>query len=194
MLFRSKENQTSLDEPILRKLCWVFFGQYPDIQAHGESYDWLYKNVMNADETISIRPFLDLLELSIDEFLNDFYKDKANVILPEKYYTFKPVRHKAVERHFNDLVSEKGNEALGNIFDFIDKNDDYQYYQLYRSELYSLLDKVIQKHSLKEDQDELENLLIINGILKQIGNQKYNFAFLYKYRLGLKNRRKGKRR
>ena len=189
-----KENQTSLDEPILRKLCWVFFGQYPDIQAHGESYDWLYKNVMNADETISIRPFLDLLELSIDEFLNDFYKDKANVILPEKYYTFKPVRHKAVERHFNDLVSEKGNEALGNIFDFIDKNDDYQYYQLYRSELYSLLDKVIQKHSLKEDQDELENLLIINGILKQIGNQKYNFAFLYKYRLGLKNRRKGKRR
>ena len=52
----------------------------------------------------------------------------------------------------------------------------------------------IQKHSLKEDQDELENLLIINGILKQIGNQKYNFAFLYKYRLGLKNRRKGKRR
>ena len=60
----------------------MFFGQYPDIQAHGESYDWLYKNVMNADETISIRPFLDLLELSIDEFLNDFYKDKANVILP----------------------------------------------------------------------------------------------------------------
>lgn len=65
---------------------------------------------------------------------------------------------------------------------------------MYRSELYSLLDKVIQKHSLKEDQDELENLLIINGILKQIGNQKYNFAFLYKYRLGLKNRRKGKKR
>lgn len=189
-----KENQTSLDEPILRKLCWVFFGQYPDIQAHGESYDWLYKNVMNADETISIRPFLDLLELSIDEFLNDFDKDKLKVILPEKYYTYKPVRHKAVERHFKDLVSEKGNEALEYIFDFIDKNEDYQYYQLYRSELYSLLDKVIQKHSLKEDQDELENLLIINGILKQIGNQKYNFAFLYKYRLGLKNRRKGKKR
>lgn len=189
-----KENQTSLDEPILRKLCWAFFGQYPDIQAHGESYDWLYKNVMNADETISIRPFLDLLELSIDEFLNDFDKDKIKVILPEKYYTYKPVRHKAVERHFKDLVSEKGNEALEYIFDFIDKNEDYQYYQLYRSELYSLLDKVIQKHSLKEDQDELENLLIINGILKQIGNQKYNFAFLYKYRLGLKNRRKGKRK
>src|SRR5690606_32156018 len=53
--------QYQYDELTLRKLCWVFFGQYPDIKAHGESYDWLYKNVMNADETISVRPFLDLL-------------------------------------------------------------------------------------------------------------------------------------
>jgi cellulose biosynthesis protein BcsQ len=186
------EKQNQFEEPILRKLCWVFFGQYPDIKAHGESYDWLYKNVMNADETLSIRPFLDLIELSIDDYNQAPYKD-SSYILPKRYYTFSENRKNCTNRHFDDLVKDKGNEALEYIFDFIDKNEQYQFYELYSNELYSLLSEVIQKHLLLLNQDELENLLIINGIIKQIGNQKYSFAFLYKYRLGLKNRYKRKR-
>ncbi|AZA54081.1 KGGVGR-motif variant AAA ATPase [Chryseobacterium sp. G0201] len=185
----TNEKQHQFDENILRKLCWVFFGQYPDIKAHGESYDWLYKNVMNADETISIRPFLDLLSLSIKEYTKDYYKDSSSV-LPEKYYTAKPVRSEAVKSHFEDLITEKGNENLEYIFEFIDKNEEYQYYQLMRNDLYDLLNNVISKYNLDTTIEDLEDLLIINGIIKQIGNFKYSFAFLYKYRLGLKSRKR----
>lgn len=185
----TNDKQYQFDENILRKLCWVFFGQYPDIKAHGESYDWLYKNVMNADETISIRPFLDLLNLSIKEYVKDYYKD-SSAVLPEKYYTSKPVRSEAVKSHFEDLITEKGNENLEYIFEFIDKNEEYQYYQLMRNDLYDLLNKVISKYNLNNSIEELEDLLIINGIIKQIGNFKYSFAFLYKYRLGLKSRKR----
>ncbi|MDR6158075.1 MinD-like ATPase involved in chromosome partitioning or flagellar assembly [Chryseobacterium sp. SLBN-27] len=190
-----QEKQNDFEEPILRKLCWVFFGQYPDKPAHGESYDWLYKNVMNADETISIRPFLDLIKISIDNFIKapEQFKD-SSVILPKRYYTYNQTRKDAVIRHFDDLVVEKGNEPLRNIFDFIDKNTQYQFYELFRNELVSLLESVIKKDSLKETVDELEDLLIITGIIKQVTNQKYSFAFLYKYRLGLKSRKVGRRK
>lgn len=179
--------QTQFEEAILRKLCWVFFGQYPDRKAFGESYDWLYKNIMNADETISVRPFLDLLRLSIEQFQKDYFKDNS-AILPSKYYTAQAVRRDAVTQHFQDLVTEKGNESLQYIFDYIDNNEDYQFYQLTRVELHELLGKVIKKHSLEESIEDLEKILDINGILRRYSNSNYNFAFLYKYRLGLKNR------
>jgi len=181
--------QTQFEEAILRKLCWVFFGQFPDRKAFGESYDWLYKNIMNADETISVRPFLDLLRLSIELFQKDYYKD-SSAILPSKYYTAQSVRRDAVTQHFQDLVTEKGNESLQHIFDYIDNNEDYQFYQLTRVELYELLGKVIKKHNLEESVEDLEKILDINGILRRYSNSNYNFAFLYKYRLGLKNRDK----
>jgi len=185
----SNEKQNQFEEAILRKLCWVFFGQYPDKKAFGESYDWLYKNIMNADETISVRPFLDLLRLSIELFRKEFYKDRS-AILPSRYYTAQSVRRDAVTQHFQDLVTEKGNESLQHIFDYIDNNEDYQFYQLTRIELYELLGKVIKKHDLAESVEYLENILEINGILRRYSNSNYNFAFLYKYRLGLKNRQK----
>ncbi|SFI86011.1 KGGVGR-motif variant AAA ATPase [Myroides guanonis] len=189
----SNEKQYQFEEVILRKLCWVFFGQYPNIiKAHGESYDWLYKNVMNADETISIRPFLDLLSLSIKEYFADYNKESSSFpsVLPAKYYTAKTVRSEAVKNHFSDLITEKGNEDLEHVFDFIDKNEEFQYYQLPRENFNRLLNNVISKHSLDCTTEELEELLKINGIVKQIGNFQYSFAFLYKYRLGLKNRKK----
>lgn len=186
-----KEKQVNEEEYILRRLCWVFFGQYPDIKAHGESYDWLYKNVMNADETISLRPFIDLISLSVGEYEKDIDKDKS-AVLPKTYYTRKGVRTDAVKNHFNDLAKDKGNESLLNIFDYLDKNQEYQFYELPRKVFYELLQKVILQYKLTETTDELVDLLIINGIIKEIGNFKYQFAFLYKYRLGLRNWNKGR--
>jgi hypothetical protein len=187
----SNDKQYQFDSLILRKLCWVFFGQYPNvIKAHGESYDWLYKNLMNADETISLRPFLDLLDLSISKYENDNEEEKdLSAILAAKYYTAKSVRSKAVENHFTDLITEKGNENLKHVFDFIDKNEDYQFYQLTRSEFYEMLAKVIKQKNLDCTVEELEKNLKITGIVKQVGNFQYSFAFLYKYRLGLRNRK-----
>ncbi len=189
--------QINQDEYVLRRLCWVFFGQYPDYKAHGESYDWLYKNVMNADETISLRPFIDLLKLSIEEYKVDYENIEFSPILPSKYYTAKSVRGKAVDNHFNDLIKEKGNENLEKIFEFIHNNHQYKYYESLQRDFYDLLNDYRNQYNIIESIKELEELLIINGIIRKTpvgGNTKYSFAFLYKYRLGLGNRRKNRKR
>ena len=193
----NSSKQINQDEYILRRLCWVFFGQYPDYKAHGESYDWLYKNVMNADETISLRPFIDLLKLSIEEFKKDYNNSVFSPILPSKYYTAKDVRGEAVDNHFNDLIKEKGNENLEKIFEYIHDNHQYKYYESLQRDFYELLNNVKNEYRLLETIKDLEELLIINGIIRKTpvgGNTKYSFAFLYKYRLGLGNRRKNRNR
>ena len=191
------KKQINQDEYVLRRLCWIFFGQYPDYKAHGESYDWLYKNVMNADETISLRPFIDLLKLSIEAFKKDYTNDDFSAILPSKYYTAKSVRSGAVDNHFNDLIREKGNENLEKIFIYIDGNHQYKYYESLQRDFYELLNNVKNEYNLSESILELEELLIINGIIRKTpvgGNTKYSFAFLYKYRLGLGNRMKNRKK
>lgn len=196
----NSDKQTQFEEPILRKLCWVFFGQYPDIKAHGESYDWLYKNVMNADgKTINIRPFIELLKLSIERFINDNNKFKVieKGILAYVYYTNREVRTNCVSKHFDDLVGENGNTPLKNIFEYIKGNRDFQFFEFLQKDFYQLLSNVKTEYNLNESIKDLENLLEINGIIRitPVGNNiKYSFAFLYKYYLGLGNRRKGKRR
>lgn len=178
----------------------MFFGQYPDIKAHGESYDWLYKNVMNADgKTINIRPFIELLKLSIERFINDNNKFKVieKGILAYVYYTNREVRTNCVSKHFDDLVGENGNTPLKNIFEYIKGNRDFQFFEFLQKDFYQLLSNVKTEYNLNESIKDLENLLEINGIIRitPVGNNiKYSFAFLYKYYLGLGNRRKGKRR
>lgn len=193
------DKQTEFEEPVLRKLCWVFFGQYPDIKAHGESYDWLYKNVMNADQTISIRPFIELLKLAIERFINDNNKFQVieKGVLAYVYYTNREVRTNCVSKHFDDLAGENGNTPLKNIFEYIKGNRDFQFFEFLQREFHELLNNVKKEYNLNESIKDLENLLEINGIIKitPVGNNiKYSFAFLYKYYLGLGNRRKGKRR
>lgn len=191
------ENQYPTDEFILRKLSETFFGKFAENPVHGESYDWLYKNLMNANDTISIRPFIDLMEFAIRKAnsLDTSFKP----ILPPFYYTSGEARKNAAIRHLEDLIVEKGNKDIGFVFDFIDKNTEYQYYEYDKYQLNDLFENVINEYkgSLENNsKDELERMLIINGIIRKIplkGGSKYTFAFLYKYRLGLKNR-KNKRR
>lgn len=189
--------QINQEEYVLKRLCWVFFGQYPDYKAHGDSYDWLYKNVMNADETISLRPFIDLLKLSIEMYKEDYNNSDFSAILPNKYYTAKTVRGEAVNNHFKDLITEKGNENLEKLFEYIDNNHQYKYYESLQRDFYELLTNFKNEYKITDTIKDLEELLIINGIIRKTpvgGNTKYSFAFLYKYRLGLGNRRKNKKR
>src|SRR5690606_18808483 len=83
----------------------------------GESYDWFFKNLKNSNETISLRPFLDLLAESVNWALSEDNNEKP--ILPQYYYSHGRARGKAVERHFRDLANEKGNEDLNYIFNYI---------------------------------------------------------------------------
>ncbi len=189
------ENQYPTDEFILRKLSETFFGKYAENPIHGESFDWLYKNLMNANDTISIRPFIDLLAFAINKA--NQLDTSLKPILPPFYYTNGEARKKAVERHFEDLTVDKGNEDLKVIFDYIDKNPEFQYYEYDKYQLHELFENLINKGSVKNtSKDDLEKLLIINGIIRKInfkGGVKYTFAFLYKYRLGLRNRKNNRK-
>ena len=117
---KQNSNQPTLDEYTLRHLCYVFFGRYADTERsprYGESYDWFFKNLKNANDTISLRPFIDLITLSVNAAL---VEDKSeSPILSQKYYTNGNLRAKAVENHLKDLAKETGNTDLMPIFDYI---------------------------------------------------------------------------
>lgn len=192
--------QPPLDDYVLRHLCATFFGRYSDTSnspRFGESYDWFFKNLKNANETISLRPFIDLISEALSHALRE---DKTDCpILPQYYYTFGKTRAKAVENHFRDLSSEKGNEDLIPIFDYIrEKAPAYlKREQLSQKDMFTLLDLILEEGKLKEnkDRDSIISLLVVNGIIHivfiRIGNnvhRNFHFALLYKYYLGLKNK------
>src|SRR5690606_10894743 len=198
------DNQPPLDEYYLRHLTTTFFGKYADTSntpRFGESYDWFFKNLKNSNETISLRPFLDLLDESVNWALNEDNNEKP--VLPQYYYTHGRARGKAVERHFRDLANEKGNEDLNYIFKYIrdDAPQQFKILELHQKDFYQLLDLIIDRYQDKLDnrsKETLIELLKVNGIIEDkfqrtgLRNtnvqKKFRFALLYKYYLGLKNK------
>lgn len=194
-----KHHSISFEETALRVMCSSFFGKFADTgtsHRFGESYDWFYTNLKNANETISLRPFIDLITLAIKFSIKD---DKSVLpVLPAVYYTYGKTRAEAVERHFKDLAQEKGNTDLIPMFDYI-QNKAPSYLKLDKmtqKELFELLDDIIAEGNLVENssRDELIDLLTVNGIMKLVyvrlydgTHRNYHFALLYKYYLGLRS-------
>lgn len=195
-------DQPPLDDYTLKHLCATFFGKYADVNntpRYGESYDWFFTNLKNANDTISLRPFIDLLSISVTHALNEDHSD--NPILPQYYYTHGKAREHAVENHFMDLASEKGNGDLIPIFNYIRDKASIRYKkeQLTQKEFFSLLDDILVNCELEESnsRDSIIQLLELNGIIRSkfvrvgsIPHKNYQFALLYKYYLGLKSRSK----
>ena len=194
-------NQPLVDEYSLRHMCATFFGKYADSNnsnRYGESYDWFFNNLKNADDTISLRPFIDLIRYAIEDGMED---GTEKPILPATYFTNSRIRVRAVERHFEDLSREKGNTDLKVIFEYIrDKADrKFKKDRLTIEKFDILASKIIQQGKLTDvkDADEMLNLLLVNGIVREqyirfsYGSQKcVQFALLYKYYLGLGSRQR----
>ena len=164
------KGQPPLDDYVLRHLCATFFGRYADTNnspRFGESYDWFFKNLKNANETISLRPFIDLISEALDHAFKD--DDTDCPILPQYYYTFGKTSANAVEHHFRDLSSEKGNEDLVPIFDYIRAKapSNLKREQLSQKDMFTLLDLILKEGKLKEnkDRDSIISLLVVNGII-----------------------------
>jgi cellulose biosynthesis protein BcsQ len=193
--------QISLEESLLRPLTTTFFGLNVDINKTtrmGESYDWFYINLKNADDTISLRPFIDLIKFAIESWQKGKYRyeETDKPILFQKYYTDREVRLKAVDRHFEDLVrNEIGNQPISYIFEHIG-NSNFRFKQitLYKNNFEELLRNVLNEFREEDEMrgqkpKSLEELLINNGIVKKVNHgrgDEYKFAFLYKYKLGLR--------
>ena len=115
---KNRYNQVPLEKYYLMPLVETFFGKYAYVgknefkrKMFGLMYDWFYNNLKNADDTISLRPFLDLIKEAIKRYLDSNNFDKfEKPILPAIFHTNKEVRKIAVKRHFEDLASEAGNE------------------------------------------------------------------------------------
>lgn len=193
-------NQPSVDEYSLRHMCATFFGKYADSNQsnrYGESYDWFFNNLKNADDTISLRPFIDLIRYAVEDANKEDTTEKP--ILPATYFTNSRVRVMAVQKHFEDLSQEKGNTDLKVIFEYIrDKADrKFKKDRLTIEKFDDVANEIIRQGKLTDvkDADTMLNLLLVNGIVREqyirfsYGSQKcVQFALLYKYYLGLGSR------
>ncbi|MCX2791506.1 KGGVGR-motif variant AAA ATPase [Vibrio sp. Sgm 5] len=191
---KNQFNQLPADEHILRKLTEVFFGSSQS--SWNNAYDELYTNIKNADQTISLRPFLDLIRLGIEQQIRDGQKLRKDCVLSIHYCMYKNVREQAVDRHFNDLALEAGNEVIKFFVEDIrnSKVDDrLKCSSLLQAEFEELVEAVKRNHPSLNfySTTHFEDMLVLNGIVFITyisgGRKKYSFAFLYKYYLGLKS-------
>lgn len=204
--------QLPLTPEALKPLVTTFFGKYVDADKStrmGESYDWFFNNLKNADNTISIRPFIDLIKGAIQMEFDRYAKELKLPTKPILYpysYTNKDVRREAVNRHFEDLCrNEIGNTPMEYIFDFIKDSNRYKLITLRKEIFESLLSDVLKTYADKEgmkgqDVEKLKELLITNGIVKKDYHHRtqkgevYQFAYLYKYTLLLQEPNSKKRK
>ena len=201
--YKSEENRFRLDNYYLRPLVDIFFGvsvKTKSIRNLGESYYWLYDNLKNADDTISLRPFIDHIKASIELWKSDAHRRRCSsgpkfVILPPDYYTDKIVRKNSVERHIEDYVKESGNYPIKLVFDFFINapSPDFKFIKLSKQKFENALEMILEKSNSDEllagqSVKSLTDLMVANGIISKETNRKgdyYKFAHLYKYYLGL---------
>ena len=200
---KNRYNQVPLEKYYLMPLVETFFGKYAYVgknefkrKMFGLMYDWFYNNLKNADDTISLRPFLDLIKEAIKRYLDSNNFDKfEKPILPAIFHTNKEVRKIAVKRHFEDLASEAGNEDFRKIIEHI-QNTASSFPKKFRKRILEgkiyeeFLEYLFNNLDLNvKNVNQIEEILIINGVIKvdfiRSNYKKAEFAFLYKYYLGL---------
>ncbi|TKF33513.1 KGGVGR-motif variant AAA ATPase [Enterovibrio norvegicus] len=185
-------NQLPADEFTLKPLVKSFFGV--SSYSYTNAYDELYNNLKNADKTVSLRPFLDLIRLAIEEQKKDNGKKRAGSILSVKYCDNKFVRSQAVDNYFNDLAKETGNELIRYFVGDIRNNlvpTRLKCSSLEQHDFEELVECVRRNHPELNSTSvtEFEEDLKLNGIIFVTyiagHRKKYSFAYLYKYYLDL---------
>ena len=196
----SNDNQVPTDEKYLKPLVEVFFGKYANWDdvlinsSFGESYDWFEKNLRDANDKISLRPFLNLIEKAIEEFLkrpNNRKNPKS--ILSASFFADNSVREFAVQQHYEDLARENGNRALLKFYQYItvDGPKHLKVPVFKRQEFSLLLNNIFTKYKGDphmadvQKTDDLKYILTSNGIIKETDNTNraytnYVIPFLYR--------------
>lgn len=189
------------DNQMLEAMMGTFFGENVDVGGTtrmGRSYEWFYKNLKNADGTISLRPFISLLKLSVKKQIEENIVPEGvdYPILYQACYTNSKVRKEAVKDYLDDLIrNANGNLPIQYVFEYISNTQNMRYHRISmrRAVFEELLGKVIEVNQGKVGMEsitleKLANILVDNGIvaIQNRGNMDfYTFSFLYKYRLGL---------
>jgi len=117
---KNNYQRAPLEREYLEPLVETFFGRYADPQGtdrFGTSYDWFHQNLCNADNTISIRPFLELVKTGLKSALLRDTTPKP--ILSATYYAHPGNRILCVKNHAEYLANEGGNRGLKYVFGHI---------------------------------------------------------------------------
>ena len=154
-------NQLNLFRNEIEPFMTIFFGKEVRSQqgSLGKTFDWFYFNLTNADQkSISLRPFINLVNGSIDGALSDPERHIYQII-DQKYYATRENRDNAVKQHFDDLVREDFNKDLSVIFGYLkEKGEKYKQIFLYKSELYDFLERCLQKMKILWIPNQSKNL------------------------------------
>ncbi len=191
---KNSYNQLPDDEFILRDLVNKFFGNpsYDYIDA----YEALYRNIRNANTTISLRPFLDMIKFAIEAQNSDSTKKQKDAVLGIYYCFLRSVRAKAVERYFQDMAQEAGNDIIKYFIEDIQNDnvpENLKCSSLVQRDFEKLVEVVKTNHPdiAKVPMTTFEEMLVLNGIIFVTlipgGIKKYSFAYLYKFYLNLKS-------
>jgi MinD-like ATPase involved in chromosome partitioning or flagellar assembly len=197
----TNDNQVPTEDKYLKPLVEAFFGKYANWNdvltdgGFGESYDWFEKNLKDANDKISLRPFLNLIEKAIENFLLRYDNRKnPKSILSASFYADNSAREFAVKQHFDDLAKEKGNKALLKFYQYITVDGDKKFkVPVYRrNEFNLLLNNMFTKYRNDADfsesiknTDDLKEILKSNGIIKETDNTNRtytNYVIPYLYR------------
>ena len=203
-LFEENNGQISLEnKDVLEFLVNNFFGEnVSDRNLNiGKSYSWFYNNLKSANDVISLRPFIALLEKAITEAksIRGFMDDNTQPILSGQFFSSNTVREYAAENHFKD---EK--DRLLTMFTKTMRGDNpalknFRKMSLDEYNIKALIAKIYELNGDYADRREkwrpmLEKLEDA-GIIRQNSSlgTTYSFAFLYKFYLRLEGSPQRKR-
>lgn len=196
--------QIPVQRDLLQPLVDVFFGKWTNHEMKtrlSDNYEWFAKHLGNADNSISLQPFVELLNDAMQQCAEHIaQKDKNEVkrsrpILPYSYYALPENIHQYTQRHFDNLLNTDGNKDLALIMEYIKQHavPDMRRETLSYNEFGELIKNILDKYKGELENrnvNDLKDLLLLNGLVGIYTNVKgyhyYSFAPLYKNFLGLK--------
>lgn len=198
-LFKENEAQIPLEQKeMLVFLVNSFFGEYvnPGIPNFGKSYEWFYNNLKNANDVVSLRPFIALLDFCFKKALEANAGTFDYAILPGKYFTEPAAREAAARTYLADIWKDYPRNFQMVLNSFHNPHPAlarFRYHSITHEDLTELIKVVFEIENQAEPQakdiENIINLLRDAGIIRYNPHYKkypYAFAYLYKYYLGLK--------
>ena len=190
----------SLNEAEMVPVVQAFFGKnvfYND-KNYGKPWTYFEKELANADRnSISLRPFVNLMKESISLVNLKFPKAGCSEILSSNIYASDEVRLKAAEMSYDDIIHDPTAADLEIFKEVVTHNPWYRFKSLPEDRFNDLITEVYDKIRNKkiedrvvEDQNKLKELIFANGIMAKKSTTRglfYAYAPIYCFAWRLKD-------